>query len=121
MNVDRVLHIFMKMRVWDLPPGILCRKHLLGEHREIHAIWAILTGGRKGYSRHPETLRWKGRLRALYIRHGRIAGELGKRGYRHSSPLDENLARGAARQTKYVNTVEEQKEILKGKGCECRV
>src|SRR6185312_17174317 len=57
------------MRVWDLPPRILCRQHLLGEHLELHAIWAVLTKGRKGYSRHPETLRWKGKLKALYKRH----------------------------------------------------
>lgn len=35
------------MRIWDLSPKRLCRNHLLGEHRELHAIWA---GGKKGYS-----------------------------------------------------------------------
>jgi len=57
------------MRVWDINPEKLCRNHLLGEHREIHGIWSILTKGKKGYANHPETLRWKGRLKALYRRH----------------------------------------------------
>jgi len=28
------------MRIWDIPPKRLCRSHLLGEHRELHAIWS---------------------------------------------------------------------------------
>ena len=31
------------MRTWDIPPEKLCRQHLLGEHRELHAIWSIIT------------------------------------------------------------------------------
>ncbi|NCS72473.1 MAG: pyrimidine dimer DNA glycosylase, partial [Candidatus Magasanikbacteria bacterium] len=31
------------MRVWDIHPKYLCRKHLLGEHRELHGLWNILT------------------------------------------------------------------------------
>jgi len=31
------------MRIWDIAPGKLCRNHFLGEHRELHAIWSILT------------------------------------------------------------------------------
>jgi len=50
------------MRIWDIAPEKLCRNHLLGEHRELHAVWAILTKDKKGYSRHPEVLRWKGKL-----------------------------------------------------------
>ena len=42
------------MRIWDVPPECLCRQHLLGEHRELHAIWTILTTGKTGYTRHPE-------------------------------------------------------------------
>ena len=35
------------MRVWDIQANVLCNNHLLGEHREIHAIWKILTKIRK--------------------------------------------------------------------------
>ncbi|MDD3940683.1 MAG: pyrimidine dimer DNA glycosylase/endonuclease V, partial [Candidatus Pacebacteria bacterium] len=29
------------MRVWDIHPKDLCRKHLLAEHRELHGLWNI--------------------------------------------------------------------------------
>jgi len=41
------------MRIWDIPPRKLCRNHLLGEHRELHAIWSILIRSKKGYLKHP--------------------------------------------------------------------
>jgi hypothetical protein len=28
---------------------------LLGEHRELRAIWSVLVSGKKGYARHPKT------------------------------------------------------------------
>lgn len=108
------------MRVWDLPPECLCRVHLLGEHREIHAIWAVLTKGMKGYSGHPETKRWEGRLKALFLRHESVSVEMERRGYRHSSPLDERLATGKSKQSRFINSVREQQELLNGKPCECR-
>src|SRR5450756_2984977 len=69
------------MRIWDVPPDRLCRNHLLGEHAELHAIWSILTQGKSGFANHPETLRWKGKLKALYSRHERLADEMALRGY----------------------------------------
>jgi len=110
------------MRIWDIPPKNLCRSHLLGEHRELHGLWNILTrhkGG--GYSRHPETLRWVGRLKALYLRHEALINEFNRRGYRHFTPLDRRLAAGSARQTAFVNTIKEQKARLKAKNCACRI
>lgn len=107
------------MRVWDIEPERLCRRHLLAQHNEIHAIWAILTGDRKGYSRHPETLRWRGRTRALYERHRETAEEMTQRGYRHESELDESLASGEAVQTEFVDSPQRQAELLHEKDCDC--
>ena len=109
------------MRIWDIPLSKLCRKHLLGEHRELHAIWNILTKNKKGYSRHPETLRWKGKLKALYLRHQGEVKEMEKRGYNHKSPLQKNKASGKKTQDVYVDSVKNQKKILKKKGCNCQV
>lgn len=109
------------MRIWDIPPERLCRDHLLGEHSELHAVWSILTQGKKGYAHHPEVLRWKGKLKALYLKHEGIVEEMLRRGYRHKSPLDESLAAGAAQQDVFVDTYEEQISILRGKGCDCDV
>ena len=107
------------MRIWDVPQSKLCRNHLLGEHRELHAIWSVLTRHKKGYSHHPETLRWKGKLRALYRKHDEIVSEMIKRGYQHRSPLNHKLALGQARQSDFVNSIREQIKILRGKRCQC--
>jgi len=108
------------MRVWDLPPSRLCRQHLLAEHRELHAIWSILTKGKRGYSFHPEVLRWKNKLKALYKRHEALAAEFKQRGYKHETPLDARLAKGAGKQNEFVNTLAEQKKILRAKHCKCK-
>lgn len=107
------------MRIWDFPPKYLCRQHLLAEHRELHAIWNILTKGKIGYSHHPEVLRWQGKLKALYLRHQKLVLEMKKRGYRHQSPLDKKFAKGKAKQDKLINPITEQKQILAKKGCLC--
>jgi hypothetical protein len=109
------------MRVWDIHPKHLCRKHLLAEHRELHGLWNILTkhGGQGGYSRHPETLRWVGKTRALYERHEALVKEFERRGYNHLTPLDKKLANGKGGQEVFINTIAEQKKILKDKPCDC--
>lgn len=109
------------MRVWDLHPKHLCRKHLLAEHRELHGLWNILTkhGGKGGYSRHPETLRWVGKTKALYLRHEALVKEFTRRGYEHHTPLDKRLGTGMASQRVFINTVKEQKQLLHDKPCEC--
>jgi hypothetical protein len=107
------------MRIWDIAPRQLCRAHLLGEHRELHAIWMVLTQGKRGYSRHPETLRWKGKLRALYRRHDAEVAEMLRRRYRHHSPLDRRLATGRAVQNQWIGSLRRQLALLRAKGCGC--
>jgi len=109
------------VRIWDLSPRLLCRSHLLGEHRELHAVWSILTRGKRGYARHPETLRWAGKTRALFRRHEALVRELARRGYRHASPLDRRLARGPLVQRTFVDPPRAQRRRLRAKGCACRV
>jgi Pyrimidine dimer DNA glycosylase len=92
------------MRIWDIALRRLCRAHLLGEHRELHAIWTVLTQGKTGYSRHPETLRWKGKLRALFLRHEAQVLEMRRRGYQHHSPLDRRLSTGRATQDVWIDS-----------------
>jgi len=75
------------MRVWDIDPGYLNRQSLLGEHRELHGIVAILQQGKQGYARHPETLRWVGRGWALQQRHRLLQAEMTLRGYRDRTPV----------------------------------
>lgn len=108
------------MRIWDVSPSCLCRQHLLGEHRELHALWSILTEGKTGYLRHPETRRWQGKLAALYQRHELLVEEMGRRGYQHHSPLDATRATGLWEQTDFVDLPAAQLELLRAKGCDCR-
>ena len=61
------------MRSWHpIPPWCLDTPRLTGEHRELHAIFTILTDGKTGYSHHPEVTRWDGCLEALCRRHDAI-------------------------------------------------
>ena len=109
------------MRIWDIAPRRLCRNHLLGEHRELHAIWSVIVNGKKGYAQHPETLRWKGKLKALYGWHEVLVVEMRSRGYQHRSPLAKREAAGSAKQTAYVDRPRKQIVILRRKGCPCEV
>lgn len=109
------------MRIWDVPPKKLCRVYLSGEHRELHAIWSVIVNGKKGYARHPETLRWKGKLKALYGRHESLVVEMSNRGYQHRSPLAKREATGSAKQTSYVDKLRAQIVILRSKRCQCDV
>lgn len=109
------------MRIWDIHVKHLCRQHLVAEHRELHGLWNILTKhkGRGGYSKHPETKRWAGKLKALYNRHQALVAEMARRGYNHHSPLDKKLAQGNGSQDVLIDTLLEQKKILNKKPCEC--
>lgn len=73
------------MRMWGVPPGMLCRRHLLGEHVEMHMFAGCISRGRciEGYIR--GGLVDVGRIRE---RHDALAAEMVSRGYRHESPLD---------------------------------
>lgn len=75
-----------KMRMWMISPALLCRKHLLGEHNELHMIAGSISRGKTldGFVRN-------GLLEptALLRRHEALALEMGARGYRHASPLQE--------------------------------
>jgi hypothetical protein len=81
----------------------------------------VLTQNKKGYSCHPETLRWRGKLKALYLRHEELVKELKARGYLHHSRLNKFCATGSSRQDKFINTLKEQANILRKKKCSCLV
>ena len=72
------------MRMWMVPPSKMCRKHLLGEHVELHMIAACLRLGKsiRGYV---ET----GLIETAKIadRHAELASEMARRGYNHKSPI----------------------------------
>lgn len=74
------------MRMWMVDPRILCRKHLLGEHVELHMFVGTLNAGKdlSGYL--------DGNLlepAALATRHTALVEEMTRRGYHHKSALPE--------------------------------
>jgi hypothetical protein len=102
------------MRIWDIDPGYLNRQSLLGEHRELHGIVSIILNGKKGYSGHPETLRWAGYGWALRQRHSLLAAEMELRGYTEKSPVITRTKRGVWPE-KYIDKPFRQFQILKAK------
>ncbi len=72
------------MRMWMIDPKLMCRKHLLGEHRELHALVGILKKGTgiQGYLDNNliET-------HNIVNRHEELVKEMTNRGYSHKSPL----------------------------------
>jgi len=99
------------MRIWDISPGYLNRQSLLGEHRELHGIVSILVNRKKGYSRHPETVRWAGYGWALKQRHRQLAAEISLRGYAEKSPVATRTGKGVWPE-RYIDEPYQQLQIL---------
>ncbi|MFC1555217.1 DUF1722 domain-containing protein [candidate division KSB1 bacterium] len=99
------------MRIWDIHPGYLNRQSLLGEHRELHGIVSIIVNRKKGYSSHPETLRWKGYGWALGQRHRLIKAEMALRNYSERSPVTTRSGKGLWPHT-YIDDPVQQFRIL---------
>lgn len=72
------------MRMWMTPPETMCRKHLLGEHVELHMFVGTIN---KGLS--VEGFLTKNLLEpsSLTKRHGELVDEMTRRGYNHKSHL----------------------------------
>ncbi|MDH5737276.1 MAG: DUF1722 domain-containing protein [Gammaproteobacteria bacterium] len=102
------------MRIWDINPGYLNRQSLLGEHRELHGLVSIMVNGKKGYSRHPETIRWIGFGWAIRQRHRALASEMALRGYTDKSPLRTRSNKGKWPAI-YIDAPHIQFELLKEK------
>ncbi|WP_022666510.1 DUF1722 domain-containing protein [Desulfospira joergensenii] len=99
------------MRIWDIDPGFLNDQSLLGEHRELHGLVSIHVNQKKGYSRHPETLRWTKALTGLYLRHEILVQEMGLRGFRHNSPI-ERPGEGLAWPDTFIDPPHDQFSLL---------
>ncbi|KAF5079467.1 hypothetical protein DSECCO2_129620 [anaerobic digester metagenome] len=73
------------MRMWMLPPEGMCRKHLLGEHVELHMLLGSMRRGKNidGFL--------SGGLvdpQLVFARHEELVTEMARRGFKHSSPID---------------------------------
>jgi len=86
---------------------------LLAEHRELHGLWNILTkhDAKGGYSHYPETLRWVGKQKALYLRHEALVKEFTRREYKYYTSIDKRFATGIVSQRVLINTISEQENF----------
>ncbi len=74
------------MRMWQIDPKLLCKKHLLGEHYEIHKH-------KHNFEKHHSI---SGRISPIVliepqnmkIRHDELVKEMIQRGYNHNSPYE---------------------------------
>jgi len=100
------------MRMWDIDPKLLCRKHLLGEHVEMHMFVGTINKN-KSVSGYLE----KGLVEIHNIknRHELLSAEMVKRGYNHKSPLPEFKAWEAGKVDIQANLID-----LAGRCEECR-
>ena len=73
------------MRMWMVEPELMCRNHLLGEHRECHTLYGCLFLGR---SIAGHLSRGQVEPQNLKARHDSLEDEMSRRGYRHMSPLE---------------------------------
>jgi hypothetical protein len=75
------------VRLWGIDPKIMCRQHLLGEHKELHMMAGSIALGKsiRGYVT-------TGLIdtRLIALRHEALATEMAQRGYKHRSPLRYN-------------------------------
>lgn len=77
------------MRMWMLPPHLLCRQHLLGEHNECHSLRNSVEVDRQRYSLEGLAIAGLIEIPRLAERHEALVDEMLARGYRHQSPLDQ--------------------------------
>lgn len=100
------------MRQWNIPPELLCRKHLLGEHVENHMFIGCIKKGTslKGYID-------KGLVEVHNIkkRHDELVNEMIKRGYNHKTDLKEFICKDSG----YVDSEQNIKELYR-RCPECR-
>ena len=73
------------MRMWmGADPKFMCRQHLLGEHRELHALMVMITANVSlgGFIKKDLI-----EPSSIWTRHEEIILEMHRRGYRHKTPL----------------------------------
>ena len=77
------------MRMWMVDPRLMCRSHLLGEHKELHMLVGSVRIGR---SLRGHIERGQFELASLPARHAALAAEIERRNWNHMSPLLESVA-----------------------------
>lgn len=111
------------MRIWheQLIP-LLCQKHLCAMWREGLGCYKIITENKRGYRNHPAVKEFYNYNGNLYERLQKVRDEMIKRGY-HPKEMPEMYSPMifTSHNESEWQTLEQQVEILKAKGCKCKV
>lgn len=75
------------MRMWMVDPTLLCRKHLLGEHGEIHKHRHNFVKKHSISGRMRPVIQIE--PRSMQSRHDALAQEMTRRGYNHNSAYEQ--------------------------------
>lgn len=109
------------MRIWSekLIPK-LCQKHLCAMWREGLGCYKIITENKKGYRNHPAVKEFENHswhlLKRLYF----VREEMLNRNY-NPKKLPPEQFEFIGKEPIPWQTLEQQIEILKGKGCKCKI
>jgi hypothetical protein len=104
------------MRMWNIDPELMCRKHLLGEHVEMHMFLSAFLRNKKldGYINTGLV-----EIHNIKKRHDCLAEEMIRRGYKHNSPIREEIS---VRKAGFVDNQRSYKELqLRCKECRLRM
>lgn len=92
------------MRMWMVKPDRLCKKHLLGEHVEIHMLVSSLQKGKNMQGFLENNLLEPQNIRE---RHDTLVKEMLSRGYTHNSPIPDDFSTNLIGEVKqYVSIYE---------------
>ena len=112
------------MRVWhqNLIPK-LCRQHLLACWRESLGAYKIITENKKGYRNHPAVKEFLGNPLALWARLYHIREEMLRRGYKPKELPELKSVDGYFFTLDFYEwqSLNEQIEVLRSKGCDCKI
>lgn len=79
------------MRMWLVPPQVLCNEHLLGEHVELHMLVGSIQMGKSLRGFYDNRLI---DISQIVPRHERLVKEMKRRRMNHNSPLPKFSAEG---------------------------
>lgn len=79
------------MRMWLVPPQVLCDQHLLGEHVELHMLVGSIQMGKNLRGFYDDQLI---DVSQIVPRHARLVKEMKRRRMNHNSPLPKFSAAG---------------------------
>lgn len=109
------------MRIWHekLIPR-LCQKHLCAVWREGLGCYKIITENKKGYINHPATKEFIECPNFLWLRLQKIRQEMLARGY-NPKELPSSMPQVTDIFPREWQTLDEQIQVLKSKGCKCNI